>query len=144
MTFREFDVKRPEQREVGFKLAGVDFPCVSDISIGTMEDYRAQFVPNEEDPTKVGIPLEAAVQLIEGALFPSAQDAPDEHQAQVEKFRQVRRELPFDTGGDTIHAIREYLIGIFTKVDPTTEPTPLQDGSSASDSTSQGDSGSTA
>lgn len=143
MSFKTFDVPKSENREVGFTLAGVDFPCVSDISIGTMEDYRAQFVPDEADATKVGIPLEAAVQLIEGSLFPSAFDVPDEHAAQVEKFREIRRGLPFDTGGDTVHAVREYLVEVYTRQNPTNGQTLSQDGSSPNGNTSPDGSGPT-
>lgn len=143
MTYRVFDVPKVEKRDVGFTLAGEDFACVDDISMGTMEDYRAQFVPNADDPTKVGIPLEAATHLIEASLYPSAADAPDEHEVEVERFRKVRRDLPFDNGGEAIHAIREYLIEVYTKTDPTTGLTLSQDGPSAGEPTSPADSGST-
>lgn len=132
MSYRSFAVAATPERDVGFSLGGEDFKCVADISIGVMEDYRAGFVAREGDENTVGIPLEVATKLVEDSLYPSEYENPTEHAEAVRRFRAARRNLPFDAGGDMVHAIREHLIEVYTGVDPTNEPTASLDGPSVS------------
>ena len=132
---RDFTAAPDATRKVSFSLDGHVFECVPDVSFGAMEEYRAGFVPNEEDPTKVSIPVELSKQFVEGCL-PSDED--------VAEFRKICASMPFGDGAEQIHAIRIYLIESYTEAGPTTEPSGSSGGPPVSGPTSTADSGSPA
>jgi hypothetical protein len=110
---RDFTVGTAPSRKVSFSLEGQMFECLPDIAFGTMESYREGFIPNEEDPTKITIPVALSKQFIENCLT-SEED--------LASFRKLVAGLSFDSGADTIHAIRTYLIEAYSEAGPTTEP----------------------
>jgi hypothetical protein len=138
---QEFKVAAPRQRDVAFILDGEEFACLPDITIAVMEDYRAHIRFDPLDPNKATIPVEAAVQLISDCLAPSPDVDEEGHAAAVKRFDVVRRRLPLDEGFDTVQAVREFLTGAYSDVDPTTEPKGSSNGASANGTGSPGASG---
>ena len=110
---RDFTVGPSAERKVSFSLEGQLFECLPDIAFGAMENYREGFVPNEEDPTKITIPVALSKEFIEACL---------RGEEDVETFRKLVAGLSWDAGADTIHAIRGYLIESYSEAGPTTEP----------------------
>jgi hypothetical protein len=116
---RDFTVAATPAREVIFTLNGVEFVCLPDCSMDAMELYRSRWVVQADDPTRVGIPLNVAIDFIEAALID------DESR---ELFRKTRGSLDLNAGSEAIHAIREYLVECYSEVGPTTGPPPSSAG----------------
>jgi hypothetical protein len=124
-------VEKP-QREVSFSLDGVLFECRPDISMGEMRDYRAKFIPSEEDPEMVIITIDVALDFISSCVVEN----------QRADFLKLVESLDNAAGPAALAKIREFLVSAYSEMEPTTGPRPSVPGPSVSESTLPDDSGS--